>query len=451
MNRLRSPRFFSFVAALPLTAMLACSVGDPSVEAGEEEVSASSDALVFNEGSGKSLPPQANPKLCTFEEYACQNGGTCVIGGGTPSCLCAAGWIGETCTTDVDECATGASNCAADATCTNTPGSFTCTCNAGFEGDGVTCADIDECATGASNCAADATCTNTPGSFTCACNAGFEGDGVTCAASCVGGPPAELMWDPNNTASLADATDTTMANVGTLGDVSGTLGNLCTSTSTCTPKYSSTAEGVKYLTFNGNGTSSYNGTVSFIEFSSYDFGPVITASVWLRPRGKNDLYQGRHPVFTNSTATESKPGFRALLDTRTSGGLNMMFQGRDTDTNSNGNGEELSSVTTALNAYQNDKWQLFTWVVETGTGTVTMYVDGVHIPNKLGYTPGVEGGSAIVEPNVKMVGAWRIGAFFSSPAALKGDMGRFTIWKRALSECELAADYNATKALYPNP
>ena len=41
--------------------------------------------------------------------------------------------------------------------------------------------DIDECTEETDNCAAIiATCTDTEGSFTCACNSGYRGDGVSC-------------------------------------------------------------------------------------------------------------------------------------------------------------------------------------------------------------------------------------------------------------------------------
>ena len=40
---------------------------------------------------------------------------------------------------DIDECAIDIDNCDSNARCTNTPGSFTCTCNPGYIGDGVTC------------------------------------------------------------------------------------------------------------------------------------------------------------------------------------------------------------------------------------------------------------------------------------------------------------------------
>ena len=42
--------------------------------------------------------------------------------------------------TDIDECASDdLNNCDDNASCSNTEGSFSCTCNIGFTGNGVTC------------------------------------------------------------------------------------------------------------------------------------------------------------------------------------------------------------------------------------------------------------------------------------------------------------------------
>ena len=44
--------------------------------------------------------------------------------------------------------------------------------------------EIDECADAAlNNCHENASCSDTDGSYTCGCNTGFTGDGVTCAGS----------------------------------------------------------------------------------------------------------------------------------------------------------------------------------------------------------------------------------------------------------------------------
>ena len=70
-------------------------------------------------------------------------------------------------------------------------GCFACAIENGYTCDNShppsACADVDECAKGTSNCSPKATCTNTPGSFSCACKAGYAGNGLTCGpASCNG-------------------------------------------------------------------------------------------------------------------------------------------------------------------------------------------------------------------------------------------------------------------------
>ena len=85
---------------------------------------------------------------------------------------------------DVDECATDNGGC--EHLCTNTNGSFYCTCNPGFQlRNGVFCSgkksfnqlcifvslDINECSQGISGCSQQ--CINTIGSYECGCITGY--------------------------------------------------------------------------------------------------------------------------------------------------------------------------------------------------------------------------------------------------------------------------------------
>ncbi|XP_046519220.1 epidermal growth factor-like protein 7 isoform X3 [Equus quagga] len=66
----------------------------------------------------------------------CQNGGVCVQPG---RCHCPAGWRGDTCQTDVDECSAGQGGCPQR--CVNTAGSYWCQCWEGHSpsADGAIC------------------------------------------------------------------------------------------------------------------------------------------------------------------------------------------------------------------------------------------------------------------------------------------------------------------------
>ena len=44
-------------------------------------------------------------------------------------------------------------------------------------------ADINECETGTDSCDVSAECTNTDGSYTCSCTSGYSGDGFTCTST----------------------------------------------------------------------------------------------------------------------------------------------------------------------------------------------------------------------------------------------------------------------------
>jgi hypothetical protein len=111
---------------------------------------------------------------------------------------------------DKDECMNGDHDCLWNADCMNTEGSFTCACKSGYKGDGKTkcesdcekgywyypadqkCLDVDECMTFTDNdCHPNADCTNTEGSFTCSCWSGFGGDGKD---QCVDLNECEMSW-----------------------------------------------------------------------------------------------------------------------------------------------------------------------------------------------------------------------------------------------------------------
>ena len=89
---------------------------------------------------------------------------------------------------DINECSSIKKGCAHAHNCTNTIGSYYCSCNAGYVLSGKSCngiyilyicpgcikiiVDINECNVNNGGC--EHSCTNTVGSYTCSCNTGYQ-------------------------------------------------------------------------------------------------------------------------------------------------------------------------------------------------------------------------------------------------------------------------------------
>ncbi len=116
----------------------------------------------------------------------CFNGGTCTDGVDTFTCACPTGFSGTQCEKNVDDCS--GSPCANGGVCLDGVNQYTCVCAVGFAG--ATCAtNLDDCAP--NPCFNGGTCTDGVNAFTCACPLGFSG--TQCeknADDCSGSPCA---------------------------------------------------------------------------------------------------------------------------------------------------------------------------------------------------------------------------------------------------------------------
>lgn len=118
---------------------------------------------------------------------ACDAHAACTIVSGKVNCQCTGAYTGNG-TTCVLNPSCEALNCGVNSQCTPRPGStnmYQCVCLAGFELKNGKCEDIDECALTPGTCGAGATCQNTAGSRTCSCNTGYKASGST--------PPCTLV------------------------------------------------------------------------------------------------------------------------------------------------------------------------------------------------------------------------------------------------------------------
>ena len=102
----------------------------------------------------------------------CQNGGTCSeTPAGKMSCECLAGYIGDDCGEEVDECASNP--CQNDGVCNDFINDYGCTCQNGFTGKNCEI-DIDECVS--KTCWNNGICEDKKGRASCKCTKAWVGE-----------------------------------------------------------------------------------------------------------------------------------------------------------------------------------------------------------------------------------------------------------------------------------
>ena len=105
---------------------------------------------------------ECSPNPCNYSD-------NCTDGINDYSCKCLPGWEGKNCSEDIDECATNP--CENNGTCSNKVNDYSCNCTGtGYEGKNCT-VNIDECSL--SVCQNNATCNDTLGGYNCFCPRGY--------------------------------------------------------------------------------------------------------------------------------------------------------------------------------------------------------------------------------------------------------------------------------------
>lgn len=104
---------------------------------------------------------------------------------GSYYCVCDPGWekVSEFQCVDINECSRGIHGCDPQSSCVNSPGSWKCICNKGWYPDPKdarlpTCKDVNECVDVPNSCPVQSKCVNTEGSYHCSCLSGWRNQGL---------------------------------------------------------------------------------------------------------------------------------------------------------------------------------------------------------------------------------------------------------------------------------
>ena len=114
---------------------------------------------------------------CSSGTHDCDSNAFCINTTGSYNCNCENGYYGSGKVCVRGQC--NDSSCPKNQKCVS-PTTIYCDCVDGFQKANNTCIDSNECLQEVFPCHKSADCSNTEGSYACSCNQGFVGNGTTC-------------------------------------------------------------------------------------------------------------------------------------------------------------------------------------------------------------------------------------------------------------------------------
>lgn len=223
---------------------------------------------------------------------------------------------------------------------------------------------------------------------------------------------AQIYFDPANSLSYPGS-GTKLTNIGVLGDIIGTSGNM---------------SGVVYESNVGGGSLNFDGGTDSIQFGRFNFGNEITVNAWVYPRNEYSI----NTLMSNCGANVATNGFKMAWNNWNTTNLTMNFEA--------GNGSAGGTQSTASNTVTENQWQMLTYVFNKTSQTIRFYRNGVNVATATGGSP------------VANIGTdnnnWWIGSIGGGSYQMDANLGEFKIWTSLISESDVLSEFNTTKTRY---
>jgi hypothetical protein len=225
-------------------------------------------------------------------------------------------------------------------------------------------------------------------------------------------PSEWLMYDPTNASSYSGS-DSTVANVGSYGALSGTK-----------------TAGVTWV--NGVGLSrkvfDFNGAATYILYGAFDFGASFTISAWVYPRDQFSI----NGLLANIGPNVNTQGFKVGWNSWQTNNKRMLFE-------AGGPGPVWGVPTSADNTIVLNQWQYITYAFNKTDRRMIFYRNGVPVN-----TADISTVAGVVTSTAN----FSIGSYLGGSYAMDAQLGVLKVYNSTFDAAQVHADFNATKASF---